>query len=164
LLDPQLTSTTDQLADSILKAHLDSGVTREQGIVSPRIARTLAVYIRERSAFAIAAGHKWSLNEVDTGKTLTTERYVIRVETVVKGLESPWAMAFLPDGRMLVTEKAGRLRIVQDMKLDPRSVEGVPEVVRMGQGGLFDVSVDPIMPRTDGSISHMRRQALASIR
>ncbi|WP_291841965.1 PQQ-dependent sugar dehydrogenase [Maricaulis sp.] len=64
-------------------------------------------------------------------------------ETVVEGLEYPWSLAFLPDGRMLVTEKPGRLRIVtpEGMVSDP--VSGVPDVLWSGQGGLLDVALSP---------------------
>ena len=65
----------------------------------------------------------------------------VRVETVASGLDGAWAMEFLPDGRMLVTEKAGRLRIVTgDAMID---VAGVPEVDDRGQGGLLDVALGP---------------------
>ena len=57
-------------------------------------------------------------------------------------LEEPWGMAFLPDGRLLVTEKPGRLRVFVAGKLSP-PVTGVPEVVSRGQGGLLDVAADP---------------------
>lgn len=66
-----------------------------------------------------------------------------RVVTVVDGLERPWSIAFLPGGDMLVTEKAGRLRIVRDGALLPDPVPGVPEVISAGQGGLLDVVPHP---------------------
>jgi aldose sugar dehydrogenase len=68
---------------------------------------------------------------------------VVRVETVARGLEHPWALVFLPDGRMLVTERPGRMRIVgTDGRLsDP--IRGVPSVLARGQGGLLDVALDP---------------------
>jgi glucose/arabinose dehydrogenase len=66
-----------------------------------------------------------------------------RRETVVEGLEQPWGMAFLPDGRLLITERPGRLRIVEGGKLLPAAVTGVPEVFAQGQGGLLDVAVHP---------------------
>ena len=64
------------------------------------------------------------------------------VETVVDGLEHPWAIAFLPDDpRLLVTERPGRLRLVDRESGDARTVEGVPDVYAAGQGGLLDVTV-----------------------
>ena len=76
-------------------------------------------------------------------QTYRSDEHSFRVVKVVEGLEQPWSLAFLPDGRMLVTEKAGRLRIVAQGKLDPKSVEGVPEVTVHGQGGLHDVALHP---------------------
>ena len=67
----------------------------------------------------------------------------VEVTTVAKGLEHPWAVAFLPDGRMLVTERAGRLRIVSRDGVLSEPVAGVPAVYAQGQGGLLDVVLDP---------------------
>ena len=66
----------------------------------------------------------------------------LRVDTVASGLAHPWGLQFLPDGRMLVTERPGRMRIVsRDGKLSP-PVRGVPQVFARGQGGLLDVALD----------------------
>jgi glucose/arabinose dehydrogenase len=65
------------------------------------------------------------------------------VETVAEGLRNPWGMEKLPDGRFLVTERGGRLRIIQDGKLQSAPVANVPEVVARGQGGLLDVRLHP---------------------
>ena len=73
----------------------------------------------------------------------TAEQHKIRVSVVTGGLEHPWAIAFLPDGSMLVTERPGRLRIVRDGVLDPHAVSGVPQVRTDGNGGLMDVAVHP---------------------
>ncbi len=71
----------------------------------------------------------------------------LRVETVASGLENPWGLAFLPDGRMLVTERPGRLRLVTaDGKLSA-PITGVPNVAARGQGGLLDVALDPDFAR-----------------
>jgi len=67
----------------------------------------------------------------------------VRVETVAGGLEHPWALAFLPDGRMLVTERPGHLRIVERDGRISEPLAGVPEVLARGQGGLLDVALDP---------------------
>ena len=65
------------------------------------------------------------------------------VETVAEGLQNPWGLAFLPDGRMLVTERAGRLRLVSaDGKLSA-AIANTPNVTGRGQGGLLDVALDP---------------------
>ena len=66
-----------------------------------------------------------------------------RAETVVRGLEHPWSIAWLPDGSALVTERAGRLRLIRDGRLDPKPVQGLPPVLASGQGGLLDVSLHP---------------------
>jgi len=66
-----------------------------------------------------------------------------KVETVVSGLEHPWGMAFLPDGRILVTERAGRLRIVERGKLLASPVSGLPTIEPIGQGGLLDIVLHP---------------------
>src|SRR3954469_4571410 len=74
---------------------------------------------------------------------LKSEKAEILVETVARGLDHPWGLTFLPDGRMLVTEKPGRLRIVSaDGQLSP-ALGGVPRVYAQDQGGLLDVALDP---------------------
>ena len=71
----------------------------------------------------------------------------LRIETVATGLEHPWAVALLPDGRFLVTERPGRLRrISADGAVSP-PLAGVPEVFADGQGGLLDVVLDPDFAR-----------------
>jgi glucose/arabinose dehydrogenase len=65
----------------------------------------------------------------------------INVESLAK-LDSPWGMTFLPDGKMLITEKPGRLRVFADGKLSG-PIGGVPKVAYKGQGGLLDVEIDP---------------------
>ncbi|HWH49088.1 MAG TPA: PQQ-dependent sugar dehydrogenase [Burkholderiales bacterium] len=76
--------------------------------------------------------------------SFSSEKHNFRLVTLVEGLVNPWSVAFLPDGRMLVTERPGRLRIVsKDFKLDPDPVKGLPAIVEYGQGGLFDVVLHP---------------------
>ncbi len=77
----------------------------------------------------------------------TTREHDFSLVTVVEGLEHPWGLAFLPDGRMLVTERPGRLRLIDDGVLDPRPLAGVPAVAAMGQGGLLDVAIHPQFER-----------------
>jgi glucose/arabinose dehydrogenase len=75
--------------------------------------------------------------------TAATEHSKIRLVTVATGLEHPWGMAFLPGGRLLVTERPGRLRIVGNDGRLSAPLAGVPAVDAVGQGGLLDVALDP---------------------
>jgi glucose/arabinose dehydrogenase len=74
---------------------------------------------------------------------IDTKEGSIKVETVASGLDHPWGLAFLPDGRMLVTERTGRLRVVAKDGSKSEPLKGVPEVFAQGQGGLLDVKLDP---------------------
>src|SRR5687767_13285888 len=74
---------------------------------------------------------------------LKTEKAEIIVETAARGLDHPWGLVFLPDGRMRVTERPGRLRLISaGGQLSP-PLGGVPRVYAQGQGGLLDVALDP---------------------
>jgi aldose sugar dehydrogenase len=79
------------------------------------------------------------------GQVIQTRTGAVRIEKLAT-LEQPWGMAFLPDGRLLITEKPGRLRIFADGKLS-EPVTGVPKVAYREQGGLLDVKVDPAFAR-----------------
>jgi glucose/arabinose dehydrogenase len=75
-------------------------------------------------------------------QTYKTAAGNVTVETVVKGLDHPWALAFLPDSTMLITERPGRMRLAsRDGRLSP-PLAGVPKVLARGQGGLLDVVLD----------------------
>jgi glucose/arabinose dehydrogenase len=75
---------------------------------------------------------------------VATRDHRVRIVTVASGLAHPWSLAFLPDGRMLVAERPGRLRVLaKDGSLDPKAVEGLPRIDAQGQGGLLDVVVHP---------------------
>jgi glucose/arabinose dehydrogenase len=76
-------------------------------------------------------------------ETFNSQYHDVRVTTVAEGLEHPWSMAFLPNGDQLVTERAGRLRLLRDGELLADNVQGVPELVAAGQGGLLDVVLHP---------------------
>ena len=67
----------------------------------------------------------------------------ISYELVTDGLQNPWGMAFLPNGDILVTEKAGSIRIIRDGKLLEQQITGVPQVYDRGQGGLLDIELHP---------------------
>ncbi|MEW8505246.1 MAG: PQQ-dependent sugar dehydrogenase [Candidatus Thiodiazotropha sp.] len=76
--------------------------------------------------------------------TFTTEKHNVEYEVVAEGLANPWAVAFLPEGGMLITERHGQLRIINSqgiLEADP--IAGLPEISEHGQGGLLDVVLHP---------------------
>ena len=109
-------------------------------------------------------------------QTFRSEEHSFTVTRVIGGLAHPWALVFLPDGRMLITERPGRLRIAKDGKLDPEPVAGLPTVTPHGQGGLMDVVLHPNFARnglvywsfsargTDGIGTEVARGTLAGNR
>jgi glucose/arabinose dehydrogenase len=102
-----------------------------------RTAAIAALLVPATTAAPQSAGSASQVIETKSGP-VTIER--------LAALEEPWGMAFLPDGRLLVTEKPGRLRIYSDGKLS-EPVSGVPKVAYREQGGLLDVEVDPDFTR-----------------
>jgi glucose/arabinose dehydrogenase len=72
-----------------------------------------------------------------------SERQRFRVVTLVRGLDHPWGLAFLPGGDMLITGRPGRLLRVDGTTLQPRTVRGLPAIAAIGQGGLLDVALHP---------------------
>jgi glucose/arabinose dehydrogenase len=74
---------------------------------------------------------------------LRTDKVEVIVETVARNLQNPWGLAFLPDSRMLVTERPGRLRMVDPAGNLSEPIKGLPRIAARGQGGLLDVAIDP---------------------
>ncbi|TIX88545.1 PQQ-dependent sugar dehydrogenase [Rhizobium sp. P44RR-XXIV] len=95
-------------------------------------------------AIALVASALWSTGaaSAETSQTIKTQKVAVKVETIATGLEHPWAVAVLPDGTYLVTERPGRMRLIRDGKVSA-PIAGVPEVYARGQGGLLDVELDP---------------------
>lgn len=133
-------ATDEKIATAISEGLPDLGMPSFKEALSPEQIRSLVVYIRENEKSPAA-----SAPPALPGGEVKTERVNYKVEpVVVQGLQTPWALVFLPDGRMLVTERTGRLRIVDatgNLQSDP--VEGTPAVVANGQGGLLDVAPAP---------------------
>lgn len=78
-----------------------------------------------------------------SGEEIVSEKQRFQVEPFLDGLEVPWGMVKLPDGRFLITERKGDLRVVEGGKLLTEPVEGIPEVWAKGQGGLLDIRLHP---------------------
>jgi glucose/arabinose dehydrogenase len=102
------------------------------------VRATLVVFL------ALSAAAAASIAGAQEAQRFRTEKVEVVAETVARGLANPWSIAFLPDGRMLVTERPGRLRIVgADGKLS-KPLGGLPDnIAARGQGGLLDVALSP---------------------
>lgn len=82
-------------------------------------------------------------NEAYTGEVISTEALDFSIDTLATDLVNPWGMAFLPDGRILIAERPGNLRVFEDGVLLPEPVSGIPDIWAHGQGGLLDVVLHP---------------------
>ena len=92
-------------------------------------------------ALALAALASMAVGAADV--VLRTEAGPVRLTEVVRGLDKPWSIAFLPDGRLLLTERPGRMRIAARDGTLSAPLAGVPAVHAEGQGGLLDVALSP---------------------
>jgi glucose/arabinose dehydrogenase len=98
------------------------------------------------AGMALAAQAPQPANKLGDGpwNYTTSERNTrIKVSVVTKGLSHPWSIVWLPNGDMLVTERAGRLRIIRNGVLDPEPIKGVPKVQSGGTSGLLDIALHP---------------------
>lgn len=123
------------------RPHRNGGMVARQRPVGP--------FRRSRRApLAWAAALALLLAAPAAGQAVVqTERAAFRITPVAQGLEHPWGLAFLPDGRMLVTERPGRVRLVgADGALSP-PLAGLPPTAARGQGGMLDIALDPDFPR-----------------
>jgi glucose/arabinose dehydrogenase len=102
---------------------------------------TLVVYLRERRAHQTIPGPAAPL---DQQLIRASEKHAYRIEAIVQeGLQVPWSFDWLPDGRILLTERIGRLRLIEHGKLLPDPIAGIPNVIERGEGGLMAVRVAP---------------------
>ena len=134
--------TDAALAATIKNGRVANGMPAFGTMLNDEEIRAMVVYIRETAGKAKAAGAGHAAPAPNA--VVTSEKHAFKLETVVEGVDTPWGLDFLPDGRMLITEKGGGLRIA-DAKgtLAAAPVENVPAVWSKGQGGLLDVAVHP---------------------
>lgn len=142
LLATDRIQTTDELTlvHTILEGQVDKGMPPFAGALDKAEARALVVYLREAHA---RAQHEPARATEHNGTIYQSQEHRFRIETVVAELNEPWSICWLPDGQMLVTEKSGELRVINDGKLDPRPISGIPEVFHNGQGGLLEIAPHP---------------------
>lgn len=101
--------------------------------------------LRATTCLALSAATCAALASVDPSSVdEAAARQPLQLRTFASGLESPWGMAFLPDGRLLVTERPGRLRLISaDGEQVSDAIRGLPRIRRGDHGGLLDVAIDP---------------------
>ncbi len=121
---------------------IGSGPRYDAGMENSRTGENRPMSILPRH-LATAALLLLLLPCISLAQSQRTEKHDIRVESLAEGLAHPWAVAFLPDGRMLVTERPGRLLLI-DIDRDARKhIDGLPDIAATGQGGLLDVVLHP---------------------
>ncbi len=133
------------LARTIREGALANGMPAFGSVLSGPEIRSLVISIREarerfRREGAPAPG-------VWADVRMNSEQHGFKIERVAAGLDTPWGMAFLPDGRLLVTERPGRLKIIEPGRTRVESITGLPAVWLQQDGGLFDVAVHPDFAR-----------------
>ncbi len=105
------------------------------------MARSLS--IAALTAISVSVVLAAALSPAASAQVFQAQDHKVRAVKVVEGLDHPWGMAFLPDGRILVTERRGSLRIIEKGVLLPVPVADLPESTEHGQGGLLDVALHP---------------------
>jgi aldose sugar dehydrogenase len=135
------------IARNILKGIPESGMPDFAAAISEGEARAMVVYLRE-TARRNESPEPRKANPLPTEvQTSQLERF--KVESVAEGLDVPWSITFLPGNRMLVTERVGRVRLIEDGKLHPTPVAGVPPVWVRDEGGLLSVAASPDFETTN---------------
>jgi glucose/arabinose dehydrogenase len=129
-----------QIAETIREGRKGTAMASFKPLLTEEQIWRLVVLIRQEEAEA--KEHPPMIVDPD-GAVIRSEKQAFKLEVVARDLETPWGLAFLPDGRMLVTERPGRLRIVEKGRLQPEAVAGTPKTWTVQDGGLLDVEVHP---------------------
>lgn len=158
LYDPAKGIETDRrFFDTIKNGLPDSGMDAFGATMSDAQVWAMVNYIRElqRAAYRKEHGSPKAVNGVYTSK-----HHTFRIETVIdKGLETPWSVEFLPSGNMLISERNGRMRVLEFYPgtLDPTRAKLSPPIANMpkvrdrGQGGLMDIAIHPLYAGANGA-------------
>jgi len=119
-----------------------TGMPAFRGILSDSEMLAMVAYLHEQGREYAAGRIQPPASPQDL--TIRSERQTFRIETYISNLDNtPWGMAFLPDGRILVTERPGHLRVVERGRLLPEPVQGTPAVFARQDGGLLDIILHP---------------------
>ncbi len=131
----------EEIFQSIKVGNVDLGMDPWEGVLSDEQIRGLVIYLREREQEFEFRERKFPTPSPD--QVATTDRHNYRTEIVADGLDIPWSIAFLPDGRYLIAERPGPLRVIEADGTVNEPVRRTPRVVHHGQGGMMEVALHP---------------------
>ncbi len=142
LFDDKLTHATD---DESIASIVANGIPSTEMVafktaLNDQQIWQLVAYVRTQTA---SIKEKPQLVVDPQGQVIKSEKQTFKIDVVARNLETPWGVAFLPDGRILVTERPGRLRIIEKGVLLPEPIKGTPKVWEKQDGGLLDVEAHP---------------------
>jgi glucose/arabinose dehydrogenase len=133
--------TDAELHQTIANGIASADMPAFKGQISDEDIDQLLTYIRLQSGFLKVTA---PFVPNPDGQVIKTQKQTFKIEIVASGLDTPWGEVFLPDGRMLVTERSGHIRIIsKDGKLDPNPVKGTPTPWVRQDGGYFDIAIHP---------------------
>lgn len=136
----------ESLARSIRKGNPANEMPGFEAVLTSQEIRAMVVFIRESRE---RARQQKQPNRTDIdGLVLRSELETFKIERVATGLETPWGIAFLPGGRMLVTERPGRIVVIEPGHGVVETISGLPPIWRKQDGGLLDIAVHPDYART----------------
>ncbi|MBI5423948.1 MAG: PQQ-dependent sugar dehydrogenase [Opitutae bacterium] len=142
LLDDQwLHGDRDEDIARVIRDGVNDAMDGYRDELSEADIRAMVIFIREKRA-GFSSSESRPARPQPT-EPIASERHRFKLETVADRLSTPWGMAFLPDGRLLFTEKSGQLRVIERGVLRPEPIRGTPAVRDAGQGGLLEVAVHP---------------------
>ena len=143
LLDDQWSYGGDDasLAESIRNGRPGTAMLPFKAALDERQIQSLVVFIREQAGKAKEVGASVPSPVVD--RVVESEKHAFKLETVVDGLDTPWGLEFLPDGRLIVTERPGNLRLLTPGKPAADLVSGLPKTWVKQDGGFMDVALHP---------------------
>lgn len=131
-------NTKAEIIASITNGYLDNGMPAWKGTVSDANIEAVADLIVNK----LSTVSQYDFKDVAKTDTYTSKGLTVKLESVLDDIDSPWGLAALPDGSLLVTDRAGDLWKVNPDK-SKAQITGVPEVLAVGQGGMFDIKLHP---------------------
>lgn len=131
-------NSKDAIIASISNGYIDAGMPIWKNTIQPEDISKLADLIVN----SLSTVDQYNFGDVEKTDTYKSKGITVKLETVIDGIDSPWGITTLPDGNLLVTDRAGDLWKIAPDKSKSK-ITGVPEVLATGQGGMFDIKLHP---------------------